>query len=299
MTTSSGDTDLNPKKIHINFKSFAKTDTNEINTKSISEINMDGFTTEEIVNIKQIVSSVYDTLGDYTYFMSKVGKNEEYYNKVSKYFDFNFLEKMKSRNNDYIERSMNTIYKKDKCEYFKTNVIEIEREKNKEFNVVVQLLAVQNNNILYGKNERIIFTNDYIIKNIEDITDWREIGNSTTPITENNYGKINEKFKTELSSLLSSISNKYIYEQYYALKNNTISYKTKEEREEKEKEINLQIKTLLEKDNYDIEILKKLFLSGEGTFEDYGITSYVMRNTKNIETIGARHNKIFTLIDIF
>ena len=282
LTISSGDTDLNPKKIHINFKAFATTNTNEVNTLSINEINMDGFTSEEIVKIKQNVSTVYDTLGDYTYFMSMIGKNEEYYNKVSKYFDYNFLEILKNRSNDYIEKSMNTIYKKEKCKYFKTNIIEIKRENNKEFKVIIQLLAVQNNNVLYGKKDTLTFTNNYLIKNIENTSDWEKINNSTTPISENDYGKVNEKFYSEFTSLLSSISNKYIYEQYHSLKNNTITYKTKEEKLEKEKEITLQIETLLEKDNYDIEILKKLFLSGEGTFENYGITSYVMKNTKNI-----------------
>ena len=41
---STGSTDLDPKKIHINFNAFSKTDTKEINTVSIDEIDLSEIT---------------------------------------------------------------------------------------------------------------------------------------------------------------------------------------------------------------------------------------------------------------
>lgn len=293
--TVSGDTDLNPKKIHINFQSFTKTNTNKINTTYINEIDMTEFTNEEIIQLKQIISTIYDNLGNYDYVMSMIGNSESYYEKVKDYFSADFYNIVKNGNNNYIQDTMTNIYKINNCGYYKTNIIEIKKENNNEFKVIVQVLAIQNNEKLYAETEEITFTNDLKIINIKKINDLTEIEKSTTPINENNITDSNKKFKVKLNALLVSISNKYIYENYDSLQSNSIEYKNEEEKKEKEKEINLQIKTFLEKDNFDIEVLKNLFLIGEGKFEDYGIISYKIQNTDNTEEsiykVGFVHDK--------
>lgn len=295
LTQSSGTTDLNPKKIHINFQAFAKTDTDEVNTTSVPTINMDSFTTDELVKLKQIVSTIYDTLGNYQYVLDNVGNTRHYYEKTKDYYTDDFYQLLINGNNNYILNTITNIYQLENCGYYKTNIIEIKKEKNNEFKVFIQVLAIQNNETLYGETDILTFTNDYKISNIEQNTTLQVIQKSTTPLTEDNINETNKNFEKKLGVLLSSISNKYIYKNYYSLEHNTIEYKSKAEKIEKEKEINLQIKTLLEKDNLDINTLKELFLIGEGTFENYGIVNYSLKNEENTEEsiykVGFVHNK--------
>lgn len=301
LTISSGDTDLNPKKIHINFQAFAKTNTNEINTTIINPIDLNNFTNEELVNLKQIISTIYDSLGNYDYVMKMIDNPSGYYENLSEYFDSKFYDKLKSRNNDYIQETMTNIYKQSNCGYFKTNLIEINKEKNQEFKAVIQVLAIKDNQTLYGETNVLTFTNDYKITNIEKKSDLVQLEKSASPLTENNITDANTKFQEKLKNLLTSISNKYIYENYHALEKNTIEYKTKEEKEEKTKEINLQIETLLSKDNLDLETLKKLFLIGKGEFDNYEIVSYRIKNENNNEEsiykVGFVHDKDITYFD--
>lgn len=294
-TTSSGTTDLNPKKVHINFNAFSKSNTNDVNTASISKIDLTEVTNEEIIKIKQIVSAIYDTLGQYDYFMTDIDNNTAYYNSVKQYFTDDFYTTLVNHKNDYIYKTITDLYKIDNCGYYKTNVIELKKDSNSELKIKVEILGIQNQEKIYGKTDEITLNNDYKISNITSSSNFTELEKSTTPLNENIIENPNEKFENQLKILLSSISNKYLYENYHSLETNTMEYKTKEEKEEKMKEIELQIKTLIEKDELDIETMKELFLIGEGTFKDYGITSYSVRNTDNLEDsiykVGFIHNK--------
>ena len=294
-TTVSGDTDLNPKKLHINFNAFAKTNLDEINTLSIDNIDLTGFKNEDITNLKQMISNIYDTLGDYNYLLNEIGDTKDYYAPVKDYFTDNFYQTLINSDNAYIQKSITSIYQFENCDYYKTNVIEIKKNKDKNFQVRIQILAIQNTDTLYGQFQTLTFTSDYKISNIKIENEFERIENSTTPINETNITDTNKMFKNRLSTFLTSISNKYIYENYHSLENGTIEYKNKEEKEEKEKEINLQIKTFLTKEGLDTEVLKKLFLIGEGTFEDYGIVSYSLKNEGNTEEsvykVGFIHDK--------
>lgn len=292
---STGSTDLDPKKIHINFNAFSKTDTKEINTVSIDEIDLSELTNEEIINIKQIISTAYDTLGKYEYLIKNLGSIDSYYKDVAVYFDTDFYNLLLTGDNAYIYKTMIDLYKIPDTNYYKTNVIAIRKSSNANLEVDIQILAIKDNKQLYGKLETIIMKSDYKIKNIKSNSDFVEIKNSTTPLNETNFSDTNKRFQEKLKSLLSSISNKYLYENYHALETGTIEYKTKEEKLEKEKEINLQIDTLLEKDNLNTDVLRSLFLTGEGTFEKYGIVSYYLKNNENTEEsiykVGFIHNK--------
>ena len=148
---------------------------------------------------------------------------------------------------------------------------------------MIEILAIQNNDKLLCEKEKLTISNELKIKNIEIVEELKEIENSTTPIINVHISDSNKKFQESLDSLLKSISNKYLYENYIGIQNGTTMYSDNENKEEKEKEINLQLNTLLSKLDLNKEILRKLFLTGKGTFEDYGVIKYNITNVNNHE----------------
>ena len=283
LTGCRGDVDLNPDKIHVDFKTFAITDTSNVNTVSVKEINLDDerITDENIENIINNIKYVYDTLGDYEYNLDKIGEIKLYYTPIESYCTPTFYETL-CKSNHYIYETMMDIYKEENHGYYGTNITEIDVLDTKHLEVMVEVLSIKDGT-LYSQTKKLTLTNEGKIDNIEKLESLHSVENSLSPLYSTNFSNMNDKFKETLSKFLSSISNGYLYEKYAAMKNGSMTYKDEEEKTEKEKEIQLQVETLLQKDGMNVETLEKVFESGKGKYEDYGIVSYVIKNTDNRE----------------
>lgn len=295
LTGCRGDVDLNPDKIHVDFKTFGVTDTSHVNTVSVKEIDLkdDRITDENIETIMNNVKTVYDTLGNYEYNLGKIGENKTYYTPVEEYFTPTFYDTLCKSNYHYIYETMMDIYKNTNHGYYGCNVTEIDVMDTQHLEVNVEILSIQDGT-LFSQTEKLTLTNEGKIDNIEKLENIHTVENSSSPIYSTNFSNMNDKFQNTLSNFLSSISNKYLYEKYETMKNGTMEVK-EEEKEEKTREIQLQVETLLQKDGMDVETLEKVFESGKGTFEDYGIVNYRIINEENREetiyTVGFVYNK--------
>lgn len=283
-TGCSGDIDLNPKKIHVDFKTFATTDTSKVNTVSVKAINLkdDRISDDNVKTISDNIAYVYDTLGEQNYVRTNIGNMNNYYSAVQGYFSDNFYNTMVNSNYGYLYKTMMNIYEKDNSGYYKTNLIELSVNENETLEATVDVMSIQDKTI-YSETQKLSLTDDFKIKGIKVIQNIHNVESSQTPLYATNISDSNDKFTHTLSNFLSSISNPYLYEKYAAMKNGTMTYENDEDKNEKNNEINLQVETLLTKDGMNTEVLKTLFDTSKGKFEDYGVVSYVIRNNENKE----------------
>lgn len=302
LTGCRGDVDLNPDQIHVDFKTLEVVNTADINTISIDslELNDERITDENVEQIRNNVKFVYNALGNYEYFMKNIGNINDYYNIVKDFFSEEFYDKIITSNCDYIYETMMNIYKKENAGYYETNLIEIIVTNEKMIEIKVEVLSIQNNS-LFSEINKITLTNDFKISDIKILESIHSVESSVSPVYNKNISNANNNFSEALSLFLSSITNKQLYDKYESMLNGTFVYEKDENKEEKNAEINLQIETLLTKDNFNIETLKKLFEIGKGIYEDYGVVSYRIMNEENKEetiyTVGFVCNKEITYFD--
>lgn len=283
-TGCSGDIDLNPQKVHVDFKTFATTDTSKVNTVSVKAVNLkdNRISDDNVANIAENIKNIYDTLGNRDYIMSNIGNVNNYYSPLQEYFTTKFYQTLINQEYGYLYQTMMDIYARDNSGYYKTNLTGISVGEDQALTAIVDVVSIQDKTI-YVETQKLTLTDDLRIRNIEVLQNIHSVENTQTALVSENISNTNDKFSEALSNFLASISNEYLYEKYAAMKSGTMTYENDEDKNEKNNEINLQVETLLNKEGIDKEVLKTLFETGKGKFEDYGVVSYTISNEGNKE----------------
>ncbi len=283
---SNNDIKFNPYSFDLNFRYFLLPNTQSVHAVKVASIDLeeDNFTSEELTKIDGIIYTIYKENAEKDFYLNNFENDSVFYDNIKRFCNPEYIEDIREEND--LKESIDNIYAQDNTYWYDTEVISL-NSVNKERFFEAEIIALNDTNLFQIEIVRFYFDNDNLITKIELVNELESYENTTKPLSKDsllNEEGVHSDFISSFNVLKNGLSNGALYEKYHLAMSNEILM-TDEEHELTQEEIDsieykeqmeLQLNTLIEnqKNDFDREVLKEFFLSGEGTFKNTFVTEY-------------------------
>lgn len=283
---SNNDIKFNPYSFNLNFRYFLLPNTQSIHAVKINSIDLeqDNITLEDLTKINNIIYTIYKENADKDFYLNNFENEEIFYDRISKFCNPEYIERIQEDNN--FKESIDNIYYKDDTYWYDAQIISL-NSINKEKFFEIEIIALNDTSSFQIEYVRFYVDNENRITKIELVNDLENYENTTKPLGKDsllNKEGIHTDFITSFNIFKNGLSNGALYKKYH-LANSSEILMTDEEHESTQEEIDSmeykdqmesQLNTLIEnqKNEFDKEVLREFFLSGEGTFQNTFVTAY-------------------------
>lgn len=210
-------------------------------------------------------------------FFAKAGDKKHYYETFSNVKEYHKPLKDQLSTNYYSDiindkkqpifiDLFNNVYKNEYVFYHKVSLVGFGKTTKNTY-LDAEIVAVGDTEHFFTQTVRLILDEYNRINDVQLIKSYEEVENTTAPITKESILYDSHKDFLKLwNNIVSTLTNKDVYEEYKKGETSEVTYK-----------INTMIENV-KLENKDVEVLKKLFLAGKGTFENYGFTEYYVED---------------------
>jgi len=210
-------------------------------------------------------------------FFTKAGEKNHYYDSFSDVKKYHqplkdqlsgtyYSDIINDKKEPVLINVFNNIYKNEYVFYHKVSLVGFGKTTKNTY-LDAEIVAVGDTEHFFTQTVRLILDKYHRINDIQLIKPYEEVENTTAPITKESILYDSHKdFLNLWDNIVSNLTNKEVYEEYKKGETSEVTYK-----------INTMIENV-KLENKDVEVLKKLFLAGKGTFENYGFTEYYVED---------------------
>lgn len=283
---SNNDIKFNPYSFNLNFRYFLLPNTQSVHAVKVAAVDLDedNITVEELTKIDGIIYTIYKENANKDFYLNHFENDSIFYENIKKFCNPEYIDEIQEEND--FKESIDNIYAQDDTYWYDTEVISLNSQ-NKERFFEVEIIALNDTNLFQIEYVRFYVDKDNLITKIQLVNELSDYNNTTKPLGKDsllNEEGIHSDFMTSFNIFKNGFSNGALYEKYHLAMSNEILM-TDEEHKLTQEEIDsieykeqmeLQLNTLIENqhNDFDKEILKEFFLSGEGTFQNTFVTAY-------------------------
>lgn len=222
-------------------------------------------TTEELDKLTENTKNLFNLIYGKEYYYENYYDLEKYFENTKDFFTNDYYESLIKNKNNNLKKIADNIYSKENQFFKQEEIIEFEEDTDKRY-IVVEIVYINDSKSFITDKIKLTIDNECKISDSEIISQGEVVDNTTKSLTsEGSIISDNEinNFKRVFSNFLGEMYNEELY-------------KNIEEEESK-----LELTSLIENltlENKDEEVLKKLFLAGRGTFNNYYITKVYLED---------------------
>ena len=238
-------------------------DTEEKDIK-LDELNS-CITTEELDKLTENTTNLFNLIYSKDYYYENYYDLEKYFENTKDFFTNDYYESIVENKNNNLKKIADNIYSKENQFFKQGKIIEFEEDINKRY-IVVEIVYLNDSKSFITDKIKLTIDNECKISDSEIISQGEVVDNTTKALTsEGSIISDNEinNFKRVFSNFLGEMYNEELYENI------------------EDEESKLELSSLIENlnlENKDDEVLKKLFLMGRGTFNNYYITKVYLED---------------------
>lgn len=222
-------------------------------------------TTEDLDKLTENTTNLFNLIYGKDYYYENYYDLEKYFENTKDFFTNDYYESLIKNNNNNLKKIADNIYSKENQFFKQEEIIEFEEDTDKRY-IVVEVVYINDSKSFITDKIKLTIDNECKISDSEIISQGEVADNTTKALTsEGSIISDNEinNFKKIFSNFLGEMYNEELY-------------KNIEDEESK-----LELTSLIENltlENKDEEVLKKLFLAGRGTFNNYYITKVYLED---------------------
>ncbi len=238
-------------------------DTEEKDIK-LDELNS-CITTEELDKLTENTTNLFNLIYSKDYYYENYYDLEKYFENTKDFFTNDYYESIVENKNNNLKKIADNIYSKENQFFKQGKIIEFEEDINKRY-IVVEIVYLNDSKSFITDKIKLTIDDECKISDSEIISQGEVVDNTTKALTsEGSIISDNEinNFKRVFSNFLGEMYNEELYENI------------------EDEESKLELSSLIENlnlENKDDEVLKKLFLMGRGTFNNYYITKVYLED---------------------
>lgn len=306
------DIKLNLQSFNLNFRYFLLPKTESVQSVKIDSIDLesDNITLKDLEVVDGMIYDIYKTCSEKNFYINNFEKNEIFYEKISKYIDDIFYDKIIEENS--FKKSLDNIFEKENVEFYDSQIISI-NQKNHEKYYQAEIICI---------NEELPFLIQYVnfyvnennkILKIELLDELQQYDNTTKPLNKNsllNEENIHIDFMNYFIELKNRLTNGALFDKYNLVISNEIlttdndNNLTQEDIDsvEYKEEMEIQLNSLINSLNLELDkdVLKEFFIMGEGTFVNTFVTEYQIQDYNSlalsyytVKSVSKGHIKTF------
>ena len=222
-------------------------------------------TTEDLDKLTENTTNLFNLIYGKDYYYENYYDLEKYFENTKDFFTNDYYESLIKNKNNNLKKIADNIYSKENQFFKQEEIIEFEEDTDKRY-IVVEIVYINDSKSFTTDKIKLTIDNECKISDSEIISQGEVADNTTKALTsEGSIISDNEinNFKRIFSNFLGEMYNEELY-------------KNIEDEESK-----LELTSLIENltlENKDEEVLKKLFLAGRGTFNNYYITKVYLED---------------------
>lgn len=222
-------------------------------------------TTEDLDKLTENTTNLFNLIYGKDYYYENYYDLEKYFENTKDFFTNDYYESLIKNKNNNLKKIADNIYSKENQFFKQEEIIEFEEDTDKRY-IVVEIVYINDSKSFITDKIKLTIDNECKISDSEIISQGEVVDNTTKALTsEGSIISDNEinNFKRVFSNFLGEMYNEELY-------------KNIEDEESK-----LELTSLIENltlENKDEEVLKKLFLAGRGTFNNYYITKVYLED---------------------
>ena len=238
-------------------------DTEEKDIK-LDELNS-CITTEELDKLTENTTNLFNLIYSKDYYYENYYDLEKYFENTKDFFTNDYYESIVENKNNNLKKIADNIYSKENQFFKQGKIIEFEEDINKRY-IVVEIVYLNDSKSFITDKIKLTIDDECKISDSAIISQGEVVDNTTKALTsEGSILSDNEinNFKRVFSNFLGEMYNEELY----------INIEDEESK--------LELSSLIENlnlENKDDEVLKKLFLMGRGTFNNYYITKVYLED---------------------
>ncbi len=242
-------------------------DTEEKDIK-LDELNS-CITTEELDKLTENTTNLFNLIYSKDYYYENYYDLEKYFENTKDFFTNDYYESIVENKNNNLKKIADNIYSKENQFFKQGKIIEFEEDINKRY-IVVEIVYLNDSKSFITDKIKLTIDDECKISDSEIISQGEVVDNTTKALTsEGSIISDNEinNFKRVFSNFLGEMYNEELYENI------------------EDEESKLELSSLIENlnlENKDDEVLKKLFLMGRGTFNNYYITKVYLEDKDSL-----------------
>ena len=242
-------------------------DTEEKDIK-LDELNS-CITTEELDKLTENTTNLFNLIYSKDYYYENYYDLEKYFENTKDFFTNDYYESIVENKNNNLKKIADNIYSKENQFFKPGKIIEFEEDINKRY-IVVEIVYLNDSKSFITDKIKLTIDDECKISDSEIISQGEVVDNTTKALTsEGSIISDNEinNFKRVFSNFLGEMYNEELYENI------------------EDEESKLELSSLIENlnlENKDDEVLKKLFLMGRGTFNNYYITKVYLEDKDSL-----------------
>lgn len=230
----------------------------------------DTFTYQDIAAYQAGISDLFAIIGDKDYYYDHFSDVQDYYEGIQTKLSGDYLEDILNERKDSIFTTIfENIYKNEYMYYQKANLFGIGKTTNHTF-LDVEIVAIGDSEHFFTQQVQLTLDSYDRIQDVKMLKEWTEVENTTTPLTKASILYSSQKdFLYRWNEIIDGLTNAKVYEDYRTGETSDVTYR-----------MNTLIETVNQNrdPSLDPEILRQLFISGKGTFENYGCVKYEIQD---------------------